>query len=86
LQRSVKTALAACATFAVLAFTSVSALANDHAYTEGPVVNVARIRTVDGKFDEYMKWIDTVWKQEQELGKKAYWALADTSRQQVDPT
>ena len=68
---SVKTALAACATLAVLAFASVSALADDHAYTEGPVVNVARIRTVDGKFDEYMKWIDTVWKQEQELGKKA---------------
>jgi hypothetical protein len=68
---SVKTALAACATFAVLAFTSVSAFADDHAYTEGPVVNVARIRTVDGKFDEYMKWVDTVWKQEQELGKKA---------------
>jgi hypothetical protein len=68
---SIKTSFAACAMYAALALTSVSAFADDHAYTEGPVVNVARIRTVDGKFDEYMKWIDTVWKQEQELAKKA---------------
>ncbi len=38
-----------------LACTSVTAFADDHAYTEGLIVNVARIRTVDGKFDEYMK-------------------------------
>ena len=60
--------IAACA---VLAFASVTAFADDHAYTEGAVVNVARIRTVDGKFDEYMKWIDTTWKKQQEAAKKA---------------
>ena len=47
------------------------AFADDHAYTEGPVVNVAMIRTVDGKFDDYMKWLDTTWKAEQEAAKKA---------------
>ena len=60
--------IAACA---VLAFASVATFADDHAYTEGAVVNVARIRTVDGKFDEYMKWIDNTWKKEQEAAKKA---------------
>ena len=40
-------------------------------YTEGQVVNVSAIRTVDGKFDEYMKYVDTTWKQEQEAAKKA---------------
>ena len=54
-----------------LACTSVTAFADDHAYTEGLIVNVARIRTVDGKFDEYMKWLDTTWKKQQEAAKKA---------------
>ena len=54
-----------------LACTSASAFADDHSYTEGQVVNVARIRTVDGKFDEYMKWLGTTWKKQQEAAKKA---------------
>ena len=62
--------LAACAAFFCLAFIAGSALADDHPYTEGPVVNVSRIRTVDGKFDEYMNFVATKWKQEQEAGKK----------------
>ena len=56
---------------ACLAGLSISAFADDHAYTEGAVMNVARIRTVDGHFDDYMKWVDTTWKQEQEAAKKA---------------
>lgn len=68
---SIKIRVAAHAAFILLACTSLAALADDHAYTLGQVVNVARIRTVDGKFDEYMKWLDTVWKQEQEAAKKA---------------
>jgi hypothetical protein len=63
--------IAAYAALTALACTSVAAFADDHAYSEGAVVNVARIRTVDGKFDEYMKWIDTTWKKEQEAAKKA---------------
>ena len=54
-----------------LACTSAVALADDHFYSEGQVVNVARIRTVDGKFDDYMKWLGTTWKQQQEAAKKA---------------
>ena len=62
---------AAYAALASLSCASVTALADDHAYTEGPVINVSRIRTVDGKFDEYMKWLATTWKQEEEAAKKA---------------
>lgn len=73
---SIKHPLAACAAFAVLACTSVSVLADDHVYTEGPVVNVASIRTEYGKFDEYMKYVDTTWKAEQEAAKKAGYILS----------
>jgi hypothetical protein len=68
---SIKQYFSACAAFAVLACATTAAVADDHAYTEGAVMNVARIRTVDGKFDEYMKWVDTTWKREQEAAKKA---------------
>ncbi len=67
--------LAAYAAFVTVACTSFTALADDHVYTPGAVVNVSRIRTVDGKFDEYMKWLDTTWKQEQEAAKKAGYIL-----------
>jgi len=67
---SLKSTCAAAAAFAVLTLAGSIALADDHAYTEGPVVNVARIRTVDGHFDDYMKWLDTVWKAQNEAGKK----------------
>src|ERR1700716_2540333 len=68
---NIKRQIAACAAFVGLAVTSVAALADDHAYTEGPVVNVAAIRTEYGKFDDYMKYLDTTWKAEQEAAKKA---------------
>jgi hypothetical protein len=62
---------AALAALATLSFVSINALAQDHAYSEGPVINISYIRTVDGKFDDYMRWIDTTWKQEQEAAKRA---------------
>src|SRR5579864_6684904 len=46
---------AAFAAFIGLAVISVPVFADDHAYTDGPVVNVAAIRTEYGKFDEYVK-------------------------------
>jgi len=52
----------ACAATAGLALSSVAAVAEDHAYTEGPVVNVTAVRTEPGKFDTYMSYLDTVWK------------------------
>jgi hypothetical protein len=54
---------------ALVCFASGTALADDHAYSEGPVVNVASIRTVEGKFDEYMTWLATTWKKMQEESK-----------------
>ena len=82
--------LAAYAAFATLACTSFVALADDHAYTEGPIVNVARIRTVDGKFDEYMNWLGTKWKPQQEAAKKAgnilsYEVVSVEPREPSDP-
>ncbi len=67
----IKNRLAAYAALTALACGSATGFADDHAYTEGQVVNVARIRTVDGKFDDYMKWVDTTWKAQQEAAKKA---------------
>jgi hypothetical protein len=61
----------AIAATAILSMTSLTALADDHAYTEGQIINVSSIRTETGKFDEYMKYIDTTWKAEQEAAKKA---------------
>ncbi len=73
---SIKHRFAGYAAFGLLACTSISALADDHSYSEGPVVNVARIRTVDGHFDDYMKWLSTTWKQEEEAAKKAGYILS----------
>ena len=67
----IRNCLAVCSAVAALAFVSGVAVADDHAYTEGPVVNVSAIRTVYGKFDDYMKYVDTTWKAEQEAGKKS---------------
>lgn len=51
--------------FATLAY------ADGTSYSDGPVVNVAAIRTVDGHFDDYMKWLATTWKKQEEAAKKA---------------
>jgi hypothetical protein len=68
---SIANRLAACAALVCLVGASAAVIADDHAYSEGAVVNVARIRTVDGRLDDYMNWIDTKWKQQQEIAKKA---------------
>lgn len=69
---NIKRHIVACAAFVGLAVTSVPAFADeDHPYTEGPVVNVAAIRTEYGKFDDYMAYLSTTWKAEQEAAKKA---------------
>ena len=67
---SVKSRVAACAAAGVIACVCFAALAQDHPYSEGAVVNVARIRTVDGHFDDYMKWLATEWKKQQETAKR----------------
>jgi hypothetical protein len=47
------------------------ALANGRDYNDGPVVNVSAIRTVDGHFDDYMHWLATAWKKQEEAARKA---------------
>jgi hypothetical protein len=56
---------------ALLTLVSVTSLAvaDGRYWSDGPVVNVAFIRTVDGHFDEYMQWLSTVYKKQQELAK-----------------
>jgi hypothetical protein len=54
----------------VLSFTTL-AYADGRNYNDGPVVNVAAIRTVDGHFDDYMQWLATTWKKQEEAAKKA---------------
>jgi len=62
--------LAATAAFLGLALSSVAAVAEDHPFTEGQVIQVSAIRTEYGKFDDYMKFLDTTWKATQEAAKK----------------
>ena len=87
---NIKRHIAAYAAFVGLVVTSAAAVADDHAYTEGPVVNVAAIRTEYGKFDDYMKYLDTIWKAEQEAAKKAgyitsYRVVSVEARGENDP-
>jgi len=60
----------ACAATAGLALSSMAAVADDHAFTEGPVISVTAVRTEPGKFDAYMNYLDTVFKASMEAGKK----------------
>lgn len=81
---------AASATVVALSFMSVATLADDHPYTQGPVVNVASIRTEYGKTEEYMKYLANTWKPEQEAAKKAgfilsYRVIAVEPRGENDP-
>ena len=48
-----------------------TAYADGRDWNDGPVVNVASIRTVDGHFDEYMHWLATTYKKQQETAKAA---------------
>jgi hypothetical protein len=68
--------MAVYAAFLGFAITSIAAFAEDHVYTEGPVVNVAAIRTEYGRFDDYMKYLGTTWKAEQEAAKKAGYIIS----------
>lgn len=62
-----------CAAVALLGLTAVSTAvyADGRDWDDGPVINVAAIRTVDGHFDDYMHWLRTVYKKTQEAAKKA---------------
>jgi hypothetical protein len=40
-------------------------------YEKGPVWGFTEIKTKDGHFDDYMKWLDTTFKQQSEAAKTA---------------
>ncbi len=54
-----------------LALTAPAAFADGAHYNDGPVINVSFIRTVDGHFDDYMQWLATTWRKQEEAAKKA---------------
>jgi len=63
-----------CAAAALLGVGSLSttvALADGKDYNDGPVINVASIRTAEGHFDDYMHWLATTYKKQEEAAKKA---------------
>jgi hypothetical protein len=50
---------------------STTVYADGRNYNDGPVVEISSIRTVDGHFDDYMQWLATNWKKQEEAAKKA---------------
>jgi hypothetical protein len=56
--------------------TQVAAAADEKPYTDGPVVNVAYIKTKPGQFEAYMKYVATTYKQLMENEKKAGYVLS----------
>ena len=60
-----------CASVALLSIATLAApaSADGRNWNDGPVINVAAIRTVDGHFDDYMHWLSTVFKKQQEAAK-----------------
>ena len=62
-----------CVTAALLTATTLAApaYADGPDWKDGPVINVASIRTVDGHFNDYMHWLATAYKKQQEAAKAA---------------
>ena len=87
----IRTTYAVCAAAALLGATfSGTVLADGKYWNDGPVVNSSYIRTVDGHFDEYMHWLATGYKKQQEAAKAAglitnYRVLVVEARTPQDP-
>jgi hypothetical protein len=64
---------AICVTGALLSLTALAtaAYSDGRDYNDGPVQTVTLIRTVDGHFDDYMHWLATTYKKQQEAAKAA---------------
>jgi hypothetical protein len=62
-----------CALGAVMSLGSLTmvAYADGRDWNDGPVQNVTFIRTVDGHFDDYMHWLATTYRKQQEAAKAA---------------
>src|SRR5262249_52841448 len=66
------------------------AYADGKDWNDGPVINVTSIRTVDGHFDDYMHWLATTYKKQQEAAKQAglittYRVIVIEARAPTDP-
>ena len=69
--------------------TSMAVAQDVKPYKEGPVTEVSYIRTKPGKFDDYMKFLDTTYKQLMEANKQAglitaygvFWKYARTPQE-----
>src|SRR5579864_1248076 len=59
------------ASLTLLALPAVAADANAPSFENGPVWDMAQIKTKDGHFDDYMHWVATDWRQQEEALKKA---------------
>ena len=75
---------------AVALSASAAAFGDGKDWNDGPVVNAAYVRTVDGHFDDYMHWLATGWKKQEEAAKAAglittYRALVVEARTPSDP-
>jgi hypothetical protein len=64
---------AICASGALLSLTAFATMtyADGRDYDDGPVQSITFIRTVDGHLDEYMHWLATTYKKQQEAAKAA---------------
>jgi hypothetical protein len=81
-----------CAVGALVSFNLLAtpAYADGRDWNDGPVQNVSFIRTVDGHFDDYMHWLATTYKKQQEAAKAAglitrYQVLVGQPHNQQDP-
>ncbi len=63
--------MTALAALSLVASTAIAQDADAPSFAKGPVWDYASIKTKDGHFDDYMKWLSTEWKAQQEGLKKA---------------
>jgi len=68
---SILTATLSGSLLAAGALLTTPALADGQHFNDGPVVNVSYIRTVDGHFDDYLQWLATTWKRQEDATRKA---------------
>jgi len=61
----------ACIAFVLCGFMIVASAQETKVYKEGYVTSVTFVRTKPGKFDDYMKFLDTAYKANMEAQKKA---------------
>ena len=59
------------ASAALVILPAMAADDNAPSFENGPVWDYAQVQTKDGHFDDYMQWLATTWKKQEEAAKKA---------------